>query len=248
MMHHVSEEQFVLHYYGEAVDAGIENHLAGCPECREEFRKLQQVLNVIDMPVPDRGAEYEHDVWNRLTPRLGVKRAFSWWAPRRWAAVAAMSALVAVAFIAGRYSPHSETPAAVATQQSPVRERVLVVAVGNHLERSQMVLVELVNSPDKGKVDIGNEQALAEDLLSENRLYRQTASAAGETGVASLLEDLERVLIEIAHSPGKISSEELDDIRHRIESQGLLFKMRVMGSNLNERVAKPARSEGGKQL
>jgi hypothetical protein len=111
-----------------------------------------------------------------------------------------------------------------------------------------MVLVELVNSPGKGSVDIADEQELAEDLLSENRLYRQTADAAGEAGLASLLEDLECVLAEIAHSSGKISPADLDDIRHRIDSQGLLFKMRVMGSNLNERVTEPARPQPDRQL
>ena len=37
-MKHLSEEQIVLHYYGDADDAaGIERHLAGCAECRDEF-------------------------------------------------------------------------------------------------------------------------------------------------------------------------------------------------------------------
>ena len=65
-----------------------------------------------------------------------------------------------------------------------------------------MVLAELSNAPDaKGKLDISDERQMAEELLDDNRLYRQTARTTGDTGVANVLDDLERVLIEIAHSP-----------------------------------------------
>jgi hypothetical protein len=71
---------------------------------------------------------------------------------------------------------------------------------------------------------------MAEDLLDDNRLYRQTARNTGDKSVASVLDDLERVLLEIAHSPSEISSGQLSDLRQQIESRGLLFKVRVLGS------------------
>ena len=51
------------------------------------------------------------------------------------------------------------------------------------------------------------------DLKLRRRLYRQTARTTGDSAVASVLDDLERVLIEIAHSPSEVSSEQLDDLR-----------------------------------
>jgi predicted anti-sigma-YlaC factor YlaD len=161
MMQHVSEEQLILHYYGEPAGAEVDNHLAVCFECRDQYRKLQQVLNVVDIPVPERDAGYEDRLWNEVAPKLGFRRRISWWGPRKWAAVAVMATLVVAAFVAGRYSPRTEVPQTAATQpqaQQPVRERVLVVALGDHLERSQMMLIELKNSPDKGKFDIASEQ------------------------------------------------------------------------------------------
>jgi polyhydroxyalkanoate synthesis regulator phasin len=116
-----------------------------------------------------------------------------------------------------------------------IRERILLVAVGDHLERSQMVLAELDNAPDgKGKLDISDERRMAEDLLDDNRLYRQTARTTGDNSMASVLDDLERVLLEIAHSPSEISSEQLNDLREQIESRGLLFKVRVLGSEARD--------------
>ena len=69
--------------------------------------------------------------------------------------------------------------------------------------------------------------------MSENRLYRQTARFTGQTAVAGVLEELERVLLDIAHSPSEISARELEDLRQRLESEGILFKIRVLRSNVH---------------
>src|SRR5439155_17748131 len=62
-----------------------------------------------------------------------------------------------------------------------------------------MMLVELSNAeplgPAQKRVDISAEQHRAEDLLEENRLYRQTALKEGDANLASVLDDLERVLL-----------------------------------------------------
>ena len=59
-------------------------------------------------------------------------------------------------------------------------------AVGEHLGRSEMMLMELSNTSAQsgaGKmIDISAEQKRAEDLLEENRLYRQTALEQGDAG------------------------------------------------------------------
>ena len=251
---HLSEDDLILHYYGESASPDAAPHLAACARCREQYQSLQRVLNIVDLPVPERAADYEDQVWNRLAPKLGGKtpaRRF-WFQPRAWAATAAMASLLAVAFLAGRFSPDPTTAprdaaATTASSNRPVRERILVVAANQHLERSEMILIELVKSPDAKTVDITDEQSTAEDLLFSNRLLRQTATTAGDSGLVTLLDDLERVLVDVVHSPGSLSQPELDHIRERIESQGLIFKMRVMGTRLNERVATPAATPNSQQ-
>ena len=102
--------------------------------------------------------------------------------------------------------------------------------MGDHLDRSQIVLAELANAPESGKTDISSEQQLASRLIGENRLLRQTAQYSGDASDAALLDQLERVLLDIAHSPTQVSSGELKDLQDRIESQGLLFKVRIVGA------------------
>jgi hypothetical protein len=247
-MNHISEEELVLLYYGESTEAAaIDQHLVDCEECRTEFRALKLVLNTVDSaPVPERSAEYGHAVWQRIEKRLGgrKRRSFMQW----WIWAPAMATLVLAAFLAGRLT-HQPAGPEVAKNQQQIRERILLVAVGDHLERSQMVLAELTNAPDhKGKLDITDERQMAADLLDDNRLYRQTAHSTGDTAVAGVLDDLERVLLEIAHSPTEVSSVQLDDLRQQIESRGLLFKVRVMGSGAREQQVTPAAQKDKKKL
>ena len=67
-MNHLTEEQFVLYYYGEGDDSpAVRGHLDACESCRAEYANLQRVLNVVDSaPVPERDADYGAQVWNRL--------------------------------------------------------------------------------------------------------------------------------------------------------------------------------------
>lgn len=242
MMQHITDEDLILHSYGETTDSpGVEQHLDGCADCRGRYGDLQRTMNCVSLTVPDRGAGYEAQVWTRLAPKLGKRERRSWFrAFRPWAAVAVPVLLVAIAFLAGRYS--SKPPQRHSASVSPelIRDRVLVVAVGDHLERSKIALIELANSEPRSKDEAGFERRNAENLIEANRLYRQTALATGETAMASLLDDLERVLLEVAHAPETISAEEWDELRDRVEEQGLVFKIRGVESQLRNRALKPA--------
>jgi len=244
---HLTEEQLVLHYYGDAENAaGVESHLAACVVCREEYASLQRLLNSVDsVPVPERGAEYGEQVWLKVSGELGLNRKRSWrawlgglWSEAlpRWAVAGGVTVLIALAFLAGRWTVRPTTPQEQAAGSHAGSERVLLDALGEHLDRSQMTLVALANSGD-GETGLGRGQA--EDLLKENRLYRQAALRSGDESAAAVLDDLERVLTEVANAP----SGELDSVRERMVQQDLLFKIRVLRSQViqKEKAARPDR-------
>jgi hypothetical protein len=250
-MNHLTEEQFVLYYYGEGDGSpAVRAHLDACEACRAEYASLQRVLNVVDSaPVPERDANYGAQVWNRLQPKLRWDRppSLSWWPVRHWAAAALVATLVVAAFLAGRYYPKSQ-PNMQTANAGQVRERILLVAVGDHLERSQTVLLELVNAQPGQPLDVAAERERAGDLVAENRLYRQTALRTGDTRVASVLDDLEPVLLEIAHGPARLTAEEVENLRQRIEGDGILFKVRVVGSTVRHREETAVHAAGQKSL
>ena len=241
MPSHLTEEQLVLHYYGEQENSlESERHLEECEECRAVYSSLQRVLNVVESdPIPERGADYGAEVWRRIESKLPSRRWRWFWsgAPAlRWAfASAAMVALLAAAFLAGRYSP--SRPAA------PV-----VVAMGDYLDRSQMVLIELANTNASGPLDISSEQERAQQLLSDTRLYRQTAASTGDASVTGILDELERVMLDIAHGPSRLSPVELDKLRARLQAEGILFKIRVVNSNMRGQEESPEQDASRKKL
>jgi hypothetical protein len=252
-MKHPKEEELIAYHDGEAAGReAVATHLADCPECQEELARIDAVLAALNtIPVPEPADDYGQRVWQQISPRLPERRGH-WWdflfkepnsapwsAPRRWAAAGAIAVLVLAAFIAGRITkaPGPGTP--VAIDATKVRERILVMAVGEHLGRSEMVLVELANSgpqtAGQKQVNISGEQRRAEDLLEENRLYRQTALEQGDTAIAGVLDELERVLLDVANSPQQMTPAQLEGMRQRIESRGILFKVRVVGKELQQR-------------
>jgi len=158
-----------------------------------------------------------------------------------------MAVLIVAAFVLGRFSrpPQQLGPPVTANQQN--RERVLLVAVGDHLDRSQMLLVELAHaSGAEGDIDISSERQHALDLAAANRLYRSTALQVGDKKMAGVLDELERVLLEIGHQPSRISAEDLQQIQDRIQSQGILFKVRVVRGKVRDQAAGPQRTQSSK--
>lgn len=256
MSQHFSQEEFILHYYGEPeLGAERREHLAQCQTCIAELAGLAAVLDqVTPVAVPEPGDDYEARVWDRLQWRLrGEKKRDRF----TWVKAFAVAATVIVAFLAGvmwkSSSRHVVEPTRVVTAttnpttplvDSSTRRlgdstRILFVVVGEHFDQSERVLVELTNLTPDGKTDITTERDRAEELLASNRLYRRTALDRGEEDVSTLLDELEPVLLQIAHSPSQVSAEELRAMQKRVETKGLVFKLRVVRADVKRTAGTP---------
>ncbi len=230
-----SEDELILHYYGESDrPEEIDALLAESEQLAAQYRSLETFLDaVVEEPVPARSDLYGHEVWRRVRPQLerALPREGSRWLslPKAAGWALAASLLIVVSFWTGRET----APAVEATALSEqARNRILLVAVADHLERTQFLLVELANA-DAEELDL-QPLAAASELTAQNRLYRQAAHNGGETEVEHVLEELERFLTELAHMP-QGSSQELVDLVDRLEQRNLIFKVRVLGTRLNER-------------
>lgn len=249
-MNHLNQEQLLVCYYNEPERADHVAHLAECEPCQAELGLLARLLDrvpAIDVPEPE--ADYEQRVWQRLSWRLrGEKKRDRQWT--RWAAIAAVAL---IAFVSGLLlrreakrpldeqmevaSSQHVIQEAANKQQEIVRDRILFVFVGDHFDQSERILVELTNLQASGEIDISNEQKRAGALLASNRLYRQTAQDRGEEKVATLLEELEPVLLQIAHAPSDVSAEELRKMQERVNEKGLVLKLRVLRADVRANAA-----------
>ena len=77
-MPHLTEEDLVLHYYGELDEPGAARataHLHECDACRKAFTKLQRMFAMVDAaPEPALSEGFERIVWARLQPGLDRSR------------------------------------------------------------------------------------------------------------------------------------------------------------------------------
>lgn len=259
MMTHPSEEtlnDYIERELSPAEHVRVATHLEGCSECALVVDEIQHIVREASALGPLTPPPH---IWTAIQERLSQSTVESRqstvdspeskvqrpepkvWMTFAWAA--ATAALVVMAFLTGRFvnlreqQSASERAAAAPrsiADQAMVRERVLLIAVGDHLERSQMVLVELAHAETRGDLDISAERQLADDLVASNRLYRQTAQQTGQANVAGLLDELERVLVEVARGPSTVSMQQLANIQQRIESQGILFKVKVIRSEIRQ--------------
>lgn len=243
-MKHLEADDLILQFYGEhAEGAAVGSHLDTCAECAAAYDTLRRDLAGATLDVPIRGEDYGRRVWERLEPALGprtaarppVEAARRRPVVRRTAILLAMAAALVVAFLLGRrMGPDPGASTAAATG-----ERVLLVAVGDHLERSRVILLELAHADPDHPLEVSSRRVRAEQLLEASRLYRQSAERAGEAGIASVLGDVERVLAEVANAPESLSPPDVRDLGERIEGDGLLFKVQVLGSQVKERQRSP---------
>ena len=249
MNRHPTEDELILHYYGEApaeIRCATEAHLAACPSCAAVWQELTTVLGAVTaVPVPEPGEDFERVMWARVSQALPPRR--TGWFQGQFALVGALAAAL-VAVIAGTLSwitlatrdSSANTPVVADgtdTGGADAQERVLLTALTEHLSQMEILLVEVMNAqPTPAEPDAWSfQRTTADELVASGRLYRQTARQTGDLQVANMLEDLEGVLVEVAAAPEAVDRRNVDFLRARIEDDALLFKVRAVASDIRGR-------------
>lgn len=243
-MKHLNEEELIDYYYGESSSpAAIGDHLRECGECSESYAALERDLAEIKpLPVPQRDAAYGAQVWDAIRSSVAIKEApqkklrFGWLSLHPMGGLAAAATaclLIAAAFFAGRQWEHRNAPPVAVNNGGGEqgRERVVLLVLGDHLDRSERLLVELKHADPSTEAPL---QAEARDLLSANRLYRESVKQAGDPVLAAALDHLGRVLTEVANEPAGLSQARLDELQKEMNTDGLLFEVRVLRSRVQE--------------
>lgn len=180
----------------------------------------------LEIPEPD--PYFEKRMWAKVSASIAAEQAQR---SRRWLWLLAPAAL-AIAFFAGRVTKDPDGVTGIAYLPP---QQLLKAATVEHLERSKVVLMETANG-----APVPATQQRAEELLSSNRLLRRSASDAGDLLTAELLEELERILVEVAHSSSDMKPEEATALRARIREQGLLFRVRLLEQNKKQQTTEIA--------
>jgi hypothetical protein len=142
---HFSDDDLVLHFYGESADAGrVDAHLRECARCAAAYSAIANDLSALpDLPVPERHDRYGLMVFHAIRHRLPTASS-PWWAGWERGFAAAAVVLVAIgAFQAGRvWSAQPGAP-----QPQPQAQTELVELRGEVRAMREMLALSLLREP-----------------------------------------------------------------------------------------------------
>ena len=117
----------------------------------------------------------------------------------------------------------------------PVRPADAQTMTAIHFERAETLLRAFRNvrldEPDSA-TEVSYERKRAQQLVYQNMMLRREADAAGDVQVASLLESLEPILLDIANLPDKPDNDAVRVIRDRVERKNIVALLQVNSTAL----------------
>jgi negative regulator of sigma E activity len=104
-----------------------------------------------------------------------------------------------------------------------------------HFDKSETLLRAFrnlrLNDPGS-RAEVSYERSRAQQLVYQNMMLRREADARGDVQVASLLESLEPILLDISNLPDKPDKDAVRVIRERVERKNIVALLRVNSTAL----------------
>ncbi len=99
-----------------------------------------------------------------------------------------------------------------------------------HFERSETLLVAFRNvrlNTRGTAAEVAYERKRAQQLVYQNMILRREAEASGKVHLATLLESLEPILLDIANLPDKPDTNAVRTIRERVERKNIVPLLQI---------------------
>jgi hypothetical protein len=249
-MMHLTDEEMIGQTYGESEStAAVEQHLAACRACAQNFAELRRDLAALDrVQAPARDERYGEQVWASISPSLpvyGQERPRWWsagWSTNPWfkglGYALATALLVSCAFYAGQVWEQHHHPGMTAVRQTPApppKQPIVVVVLDDHLDRSERFLVELKHADLDSAATDSPMRDEARSLLAANRVCRKNAAQADDPELNTALNHLDSLLAEAANEPGGLNAQNITKLQDEMNSDGVLFEVRVLRSRIAHR-------------
>ena len=125
--------------------------------------------------------------------------------------------------------------ASIPAPPEPVRSADAETMTAIHFETSERLLLAFKNvrlDEASAAQEVGYERKRAKQLVYQNMLLKREADASGDVQVASLLENLEPILIDIANLPDKPDEDTVRAIRERVERKNIVALLQVNSTAL----------------
>ncbi len=233
------------YFYGDLPPAErhrLEAHLRGCGGCRaalEELAAIGDALETLPVVAAPEGADWS-GFMERLDARLAAeavrgRRGGGRMSAASLLALAATLALTTLGVVLAMQATHrADAPAAAAARTAapaPLSFEGADIAAfqaltEEHFERSKLVVLGLAaKDPARaGAADWGYERELAARMLTDTRMYRMAAEDRGLGSIASVMRDLELVLLQASFTDDRDPAS-LPRLQRLIRRRDLVAKM-----------------------
>lgn len=247
----IDNQELLILYLEDELDektrAALETRLVNEPDLAAELEELRDVLGDVEEGLPrEPGNDYWRNFYQRLQPKLEkqslLEKIQNWLSPGHGMnygrAAVALSTLV-IAVSASLYFTVLKHPSVGKITVSEVKiektESIMSLVVNKHLDKSRLLLEEMVNISDSGELleeQLEYTKEKGQRLLGINRAYQAAAKKNGNAELEDLLADLELVLMEIANIDVDDASYAIPGLKKVIRKKNLLIKIEII--NLDE--------------
>lgn len=248
---------YVLDELPPAGRAIVKEHLHSCDSCSADVQRLTRALGLLKIPARLPSDDLPPAYWNNFASqvdakinqthsRFGVLSIFenlgTFILLRPAGAATAMGTLVVatIAFLLfPRSVPLTEQGKPEAIAPHVVQANRADVRMDDYLRKSKVLLVGLANMKpaDEGPIDLSVERDVSRKLVHEARYLKQQPL---DPRSSRLINDLDKILIEIANMKETTDRPRVEYIRGGIHQENLLFKIRMA-----ENFYRTARYTGG---
>jgi len=224
--------------------ATVEEHLQTCRSCAADVQRLTEALGLLKispkLPSDDLSTAYWEQFASTVDHKIDGSRnqfaAFSFlenmgsFLLLRPAGTAAAMGTLVVATIAFLLFPRQVPPRESVVNEAPSVQAVPAAAkdvrMSDYLRRSKALLVGLsnMNTVDEGPVDLSVERDASRKLVREARYLKQQPL---DPRSSRLINDLDKILIEVANMKANVDRPDVEFIRGGIHQENLLFKIRM---------------------
>jgi hypothetical protein len=234
----------------ESERLAVEQHLSTCKRCSEELAGLRQTLALLPPPAPHPSDAREEALWQSLTlrveravhqssgrsRRVGVMDRLSSFVALRPSLAFAVGGTLAVLVLAVAIFPlvSKQTPQVVQHPASPDDSSYVLATenvnerVGEYFRKSKALLIGIANMKTTDGVDLAAEQTVSRRLVHEARYLRHQPL---DLRAAKLVNDLEKILIELANIEQNNDLPNVEMIRTGIHQENLLFRIRMAAAS-----------------
>lgn len=221
-----------------ATEQRVREHVTACPACARELRAVSTLLEHV---VPDRSEPpaaffdgFADAVMARLSEpaprpetRTRIRPMHGPLAPRmvKWSfrAAAAIVLIVTGIFI-GRAGQPGVPPTNVAPGP-PTGSDATVARAMDVLDRSRTLLLDIMNAEQAPNMDL--RQRAAGELAIQAAEIHGRLDPGEQARLAALLQELELVLLQMAHARPESGTLDVAMIREGVDRNGLLFKIEL---------------------